>query len=96
MLAGVHTDLVVAREGAHEAEEFVTGRTVYYEINPRWGKAILWVDLVDVCEIDAKPPLAVCFFDKNDVCQPFRLPYFSDCLCLEELTDFFINRLLSF
>ena len=33
---GCHnTDLVVAREGVHEAEEFVTGRSVYYEINLR-------------------------------------------------------------
>ena len=35
LVAGVHTDLVVAREGVHEAEEFMTGRGVHYEINLR-------------------------------------------------------------
>ena len=96
MVAGVHTDLVVAREGVHEAEEFVTGHIIYYEIDLRQGEAILWAGLVEVCEIDAKPPLTVCFFDENNVGQPFRVLYFSDCLCLEELIDLFIDRLLSF
>ena len=96
MVARVHTDLVVAREGVHEAEEFVTGRNVYYEINPRQGEAILWAGLVEVCEIDAKSPLIVCFFDENNVGQPFQVLYFYDCLCLEDLTDLFIDRLLSF
>ena len=96
MVIGVHTDLVVAREGVHEVEEFVISRNVYYEINPRQGETILWVGLVEVCEIDAKTPLVVCFFDENNVGQPFRVLYFSDCLCLEELTDLFIDCLLSF
>ena len=74
----------------------MVGRSVYYEINLRLGEAILWASPVDVCEIDAKPPLAICFFDENNAGQPFRVLYFSDCLCLEELADFFINRLLSF
>ena len=96
MVVEVHTDLVVAREGVHEAEEYVTGRSVYYDINPRQGEAILRAGLVEVCEFDAKPPLAVFFFDENNIGQPFRVLYFYDCLCLEELTDLFINRLLSF
>ena len=86
--------MIVAQEGVHEAEDFMTGRGVYYEINPRWGEAILWASSVDVCEIDTKSSLSVCFFDENNVSQPFWLPYLSDCLFLEELTDLFINRLL--
>ena len=54
--------MVVAREGLHDVEEFVTGRSVYYEINPRQREAILLVGLVDVYEIDANSPLAVFFF----------------------------------
>ena len=96
MVAGVHTDLIVTRESVHEAEEFVTGRSVYYEINPRQGEAILLVGLIDVFEIDAKPSLVVFFFDENNVGQPFWVLYFSDYLCLKELTDLFIDRLLSF
>ena len=96
MVVGVHTDLVVAQECVHEAEEFVIGRSVYYEINLRQGEAILWAGPVDVCEIDAKPPLVVFFFDENNVGQPFQVLYFYDFLCLEEFTDLFINRLLSF
>ena len=91
----VHTDLVVAREGVHEVEEFVTGCSVYYEINPRQGEDILWASPVDVCEIDAKPPLTICFFDESNVGQPFWVLYFSDFLCLKELTNLFIDRLLS-
>ena len=74
----------------------MTGRSVIYEINPRLREAILWAGPIDVCEIDAKSSLAVCFSDENNVGQPFQVLYFSDCLCLEELTDLFINRLLSF
>ena len=55
--------MVIAREGFHEADEFVTDCSVYYEIIPRQGEAILWAGLVDFCEIDAKPPLAILFFD---------------------------------
>ena len=82
MVAGIHTDLIVAIEGVHEAEEFMTGRGVHYEVHPRLREAIFWVGPVDICEIDAKPPL--------------RVFHLSDGLCLEELTDLFINRLLSF
>ena len=88
--------MVIAREGFHEADEFVTDRSVYYEIIPRQGEAILWAGLVDFCEIDAKPPLAILFFDENNIGQPFRVLYFSDCLCLEKLIELFIDRLLSF
>ena len=96
MVAGVHTDLVVAREGIHEAEEFMTGHGVHYEINLRQRETILWAGPVDVCEIDAKSPLSVFLFDENNVSQPFWVFHFSNCLFLEELANLFINRLLSF
>ena len=59
-------------------------------------EAIFWAGPVDICEIDAKPPLIVCFFDENNVGQPLRIFYLFDCVCLEELVDLFINRPLSF
>ena len=96
MVDRIHTDLVVAGEGVHEAEEFMTDRGVHYEINPRLRETILWAGPVDVREIDAKPPLVVCFFDENNVSQPFWVFHFSDCRFLEELADLFINHLLSF
>ena len=38
MVVGIHTDLVVAREGVHEAKEFMTGSGVHYEVNRGRGK----------------------------------------------------------
>ena len=35
LVAGVHTDMIVAREGVHEAKEFMTGRGIHYEVDPR-------------------------------------------------------------
>ena len=35
LVVGVHTDMIVAREGVYEAEEFMTGRGVHYEVDPR-------------------------------------------------------------
>ena len=59
-------------------------------------EAIFLPGPIDICEIDAKPPLAVFFFDENNVGQPLRIFYLSDCVCLENLINLFINRLLSF
>ena len=96
MVVGFHTDLVIAREGVHEAKEFMTDCGVHYEVNPRQREAIFWVGPVDICEIDAKSPFAVCFFDENNVGQPLKVFYLPDYICLEELVDLFINRLLPF
>ena len=100
MVARVHTDLVVAREGIHEAEEFMTGRGVYYEINPRWGgggggggggELSFGQALLMFVKSMQNRHLLFAFLMRTS-----RVLYFSDCLCLEELTDLFINHLLSF
>ena len=35
LVAGVHPDMVVARESVHEAKELVAKGGIYYEIDPR-------------------------------------------------------------
>ena len=35
LVAEIHTDMIVAREGVHETEEFVASCGVHYEVNPR-------------------------------------------------------------
>ena len=57
---------------------------------------IFWACSVDVSEVDAKSPFAVCFFDEYDVGKPFRVLHLSNCPCLEELADLLIDRFLSF
>ena len=72
------------------------GCGVHYEVNLRYREAIFMAGPVDICEIDAKSSFAICFFDENNVDQPLGIFYLLDCICLEELADLFINRLLPF
>ena len=69
---------------------------IYDEVDSRQRETILWACSVDVSEVDAESPLAVCFFDEYDVGQPFRIFHLSDCPCLEEFADFLIDRFLPF
>ena len=92
----IHTDLVVAEEGMHKSEEFMASRGVYDEVDPRQRETVFWARSVNVSEVDAKSPLAVCFFDKYDIGQPFRIFHLSDCYRLEEFSDLLVDRLLPF
>ena len=92
----MHADLVVAGESIHEAEEFMAGCGIYYEVDPRSREAVFWACSVDVSEINAESPFAIRFFDEYDVGQPFGVFHFPYCTCLEELADLLINRFLSF
>ena len=74
----------------------MAGCGIYDEVDSRQRETILWACSVDVSEVDAESPLAVCFFDEYDVGQPFRIFHLSDCPCLEEFVDFLIDRFLPF
>ena len=74
----------------------MAGYGICNEIDPRQRKAIFWACSVDVSEVDAKSPLAVCFFDEHDVSQSFWVLHLSDCPCLKELSDLFVDRFLPF
>ena len=63
----------------------MAGCGIYNEIDPWQRKAIFWACSVDVSEVDAKPPLSICFFDEYDVGQPFWVLYLPDCPYLESL-----------
>ena len=90
----VHVDLVVAGEGIHKTEEFMAGCGVYDEVDLRQRDTVLWACSVDVSEVDAESPLAVCFFDKYDVGQPFRIFHLSDCSRLKEFAELLVDRFL--
>ena len=90
MVVEIHADLVVARESIHETEGFMAGCGIYNEVDPWQRETIFWACSVDVSEVDAESPLAIRFFDKYDVGQPFRILNFFDCPCLEELADLII------
>ena len=57
-------------------------------------KLSFWACSVDVSEVDAEPPLSVCFFDEYDVGQPFRIFHLSDRPCLEKLVDLLVDCFL--
>ena len=96
LVVWVHTDLVVAGKGVHKTEEFMASCGIYDEVDPRQRETVLWACSVDVSEVDIESPFVVCFFDKYDVGQPFRIFYLSDCSHLEEFTDLLVDLFLSF
>ena len=51
---------------------------------------------VDISEVNAKLPLAVCLFDEDYISQLVKVFYFSDRFGLEEFVNLFIDRLLPF
>ena len=51
----------------------MAGCGIYDEVNLRQRETVIWACFVDVSEVDAESPLAVCFFDKYDVDQPFGI-----------------------
>ena len=74
----------------------MAGGGIYNEVDSRLRETIFWACSVDVSEVDAESPLAVCFFDEYDVSKPFRVFHLSDCPCLEEFTDLLVDGLLPF
>ena len=74
----------------------MAGCGIYDEVDPRQRETVLWACSVDISEVDAESPFVVCFFDKYDVGQPFRIFYLSDCSRLEEFGDLLVDRFLSF
>ena len=74
----------------------MAGCGIYDEVDPRQRETVLWARSVDVSEVDIESPLTVCFFDKYDVGQPFRIFHLSDCSCLEEFSDLLVDGFLSF
>ena len=84
----IHVDLVVAGESIHEAEEFMAGCGIYYEVDQRKRETIFRACSVDVNEIDAESPFSVRFFDEYDVGQPFRVLHFSDAPAWRSLPTF--------
>ena len=94
MITGVHSDLVISREGVHEAENLMASCGVYYKVDLRLGKTIFRTGSIDIGEVNAEPPFVVFFFDKDYTGQPVRVFYFSYGFVLEEFVNFFIDRLL--
>ena len=62
------------------------GSGIYDEVDSWQRETILWACSVDVSEVDAKSPLAVCFFDEHDVGQPFWVLHLSDCPAWKSLS----------
>ena len=63
----------------------MAGCGIYDEVDPRQRETVLWACSVDVSEVDTESPLAVCFFDKYNVGQPFKIFHLSDYSALRSL-----------
>ena len=74
----------------------MAGCGIYDEVNSRQRETIFWACSVDVSEVDAESPLAVCCFDKHDVGQPFYVLHLSDFPCLKKFSDLLVDRFLPF
>ena len=84
----MHQDLVVPREGIHEAEHLMTGRGVDQQIYGGNGVAVFGASSVQVRVIDTELPFAIVFADEDHVRQPSRVVHIFDELSLEELVNF--------
>ena len=91
----MHADLVVAGEGVHETEKFMTGSGVHDEVDHWQREAILWTCFVDVGEVYTESPLAICFFDEYYVCKPLWVLHLPDRSCLKKFADLFVDGFLS-
>ena len=96
LVTWVHVDLVVTREGIHKTEKFMADSGIHDEVDTRQRETVLWACFVDVSEVDAESPLAVWFFDKYGVGQPFSIFHFSDCSRLEEFADLLVDCFFAF
>ena len=96
MVVGVHSDLIIARERVHEAEELVAYSGIHYEVNSEQGKDVFQASPVNISKINAKSPFSIYLLDENHVSQPVGIIYFLDNSGLKEFADLFVDRLLPF
>ena len=92
----IHANLIVAGESIHKSEEFMAGSGIHDEVDSRQRETVFEACSVDVSEVDVESPLAVHFFDKYDIGQPFRIFHLSDCSYLEEFSDLLVYCSLPF
>ena len=74
----------------------MAGCGIYDEVDPWQRETVFWACSVNVSEVDAESPLAICFFDKYDVGQPFRIFHLSNCSGLEDFANLLVDRFLPF
>jgi hypothetical protein len=85
----VHPDLIITREGIHEAQEVVARSGVHQEINSWEREAVLRASLIEVGKVYAHPPLTRRFLDHDYVSQPIRVMDFPDKIRIHQLVHFF-------
>jgi hypothetical protein len=75
---------MVPRVAVEEAEQVATRRGVDDLVYPQQPKGVLGEVLVEVCVVDAHPPLVrVLLADENRVSEPLRM---EDCRCFRPAT----------
>ena len=78
MVVGVHSDMIIARESVHEAEELVTNSGIHYKVDTGEGKAIFRASPINIGRINAESSFAIRFLDENHISQPIGINYFSN------------------
>jgi len=95
----MHPDLIVTRKGIQEVKQSATRRIIHQGINARKWVGVLQAGLVEVCEVDAHPPLPTSLLHQHHVRQPLwvlNLPNVASaqqllCLFSDDLTPFIIE-----
>ena len=64
---------------------------VHDEVDPWQREAVFWACFVYISEVNAEPPLAICFFDEHDVSQPLKVLHLPDHSYLEEFSDLLVD-----
>ena len=74
----------------------MAGSGIHDEVDSRQRETLFWACFVDVNKVDVESALAIHFFDKYDVGQPFRIFHLSYCSYLEEFADLLVDRFFAF
>src|SRR3954467_2349926 len=90
-----HENLVVPGVGVKKRKQVTSGRGVNNLVNAQQGKRIFGASLVNIGEVDAKPPFPICFAHDDRIGQPRRMEYASDEACHFQLPDLLRDELLA-
>ena len=89
-------DLVVTREGVHEAQQLVPNCQIYKEVDLWEEVAVLWTSFVQVGEVHTHPSLPIYLLNYYYISHPFRVVDFSNEACTQQLVNFFNCSLVPF
>ena len=90
-----HTNLVVAGEGVHEAEQLVSRCCIDESVDLWQREAVFGTGFIEVGEVNADPPLTIGLLHYYNIRSPLGIMGFPNELSIEELVYLFIDGALT-